>query len=157
MISDRFFDLKQLAAVAINYPLTEYVGMVVSLQAEGQNVCSIIPGVALAITSGETTTCEDFLPAVFGGHTPLAINDNLLSLLSHSIKRAGLGIWKPTLAVDFLFAALMEWNQQKLFRQLSFGWSFFPVAAFGSGEVIGSWEWHCTRIEQWRRQIFLQS
>lgn len=50
----------------------------------------------------------DFLPALFGGTTQLRVDDNFRRLLSHSIKRGGLGIRNPTAVANRLFQASKE-------------------------------------------------
>ncbi|KAL7460257.1 hypothetical protein ACHAXS_000719 [Conticribra weissflogii] len=80
MIQQLVDGIKSLAAVASPFPHTAYAGMVLSLQAEWQY---------------KAIGCN-FLPAIFGGSTPMTIDKNFCCLLSHSIKMGGIGICDPT-------------------------------------------------------------
>ncbi|KAL7463426.1 hypothetical protein ACHAXS_003793, partial [Conticribra weissflogii] len=80
------FWCNQLAATAANYPQTAYTGLIISLQAEGQHVCHVVLGVALALAPVELAIMETFLPALFSIHTSLAINDDFNCLLSPSVQ-----------------------------------------------------------------------
>lgn len=95
MITDWNFGMKQLAADATKYSQTAYACQAVSLQAEWQYICGVVPGVASAMELVDTTIQEDFLLALVGGHTPLIINDAFCHLFCHCVKMAGLGFGAP--------------------------------------------------------------
>lgn len=92
LISEWVFGVKQLAAIAASYSHTTYAGMVISLKAEWQYVCHIVPGILLAMEPVETAIKEHCLLALFGEHIPIAIDDNFHHLMSHSVRRAGIRI-----------------------------------------------------------------
>ncbi|KAL7447678.1 hypothetical protein ACHAXS_000063, partial [Conticribra weissflogii] len=100
--------VKTLAAVATRFPQTAYAGMASSLQAEWQYVCRVIPGIAQDLAPVEAAIRSDFLPALFGGTTPMSIDDDFRRLFGHSVKMGGIGIWDPTKAADRLFEASKE-------------------------------------------------
>ncbi|KAL7461468.1 hypothetical protein ACHAXS_001898, partial [Conticribra weissflogii] len=100
--------VKTLAAVATRFPQTAYAGMASSLQAEWQYVCRVVPGIAQALAPVEAAIRSDFLPALFGGTTPMSIDDDFRRLLGHSVKMGGIGIRDPTKTADRLFEASKE-------------------------------------------------
>lgn len=53
----------------------------------------------------ETAILKDFLLALFGGHSPIAIYNDFSHLLSQSIRWAGIWLQNSMMAVDSLFAA----------------------------------------------------
>lgn len=120
LISNWVFGVKQLATVATTYPQIEYAGMVVSLHAEWQYNCRIVSGICSVTVPVETAIQEHFLQALFGGHTPITIDDNFCCLLSHSVRRAKLGIRNPMVVVDHLFEASKE-ATEILVRNLASG------------------------------------
>ena len=108
MIQQWVDGVKTLAAVASRFPQTAYAGMASSLQAEWQYVCRVVPGIAAELAPVETAIRSNFLPSLFGGSTPMAIDDDFRRLLGHSVKMGGIGIRDPTKVADRLFAASME-------------------------------------------------
>ena len=89
MIQQWVDGVKTLAAVASRFPQTAYAGMASSLQAEWQYVCRVVPGIAAELAPVETAIRSDFLPSLFGGSTPMAIDDDFRRLLGHSVKMGG--------------------------------------------------------------------
>lgn len=51
---------------------------------------------------------EHFLLELFSGHMPITVDDDFHHLLSHSIRRARLGIWNPTMVADHLYEPSKE-------------------------------------------------
>lgn len=47
----------------------------------------------------------DFLLALFGGTSPIKVDDKFQSLLSHSVKRSSLRIYNPKAVANRLFQA----------------------------------------------------
>ncbi len=64
-----------------------------SLQAEWQYLQHVVPDTKRYMGPMEEALWKDFLPALFGGNTP--IDDDFRQLLGLSVKRAGLGLPDP--------------------------------------------------------------
>ncbi|KAL7447694.1 hypothetical protein ACHAXS_000074, partial [Conticribra weissflogii] len=92
MIQQWVNGIKTLAVVAFHFLQTSYAGMAMSLQAKWKYGCRIVPGIAVDLALIEKAIHWDFLPALFGGSRPMAIDDDFHHLLGHNVKMGGIGI-----------------------------------------------------------------
>ncbi|KAL7458901.1 hypothetical protein ACHAXS_000437 [Conticribra weissflogii] len=77
--------------------------MATSLKTKCQYVCHVVPGIAADLAPIEKAICCNFLPALFGGSSPMVINNNFHRLLGQSVKMGGIGIRDPTKVANRLF------------------------------------------------------
>lgn len=105
MIQDWVNRVQQLAAMATCLLQTAHTELIVSLKAEWQYVCCIIPGITSVMVQIEDNIQSDFIPALFGGTNPVTEDNTFHCLFSHSVKQGGIGICNPTAVADCLFLA----------------------------------------------------
>ena len=83
-----------LYKIAKRYPQSECAGLGVSLQLDLQYLQRTVPGFGSLMGNIEDTLREAFLPAPFGREE---VSIYLIEILSHRLKRGGLGITDPQL------------------------------------------------------------
>ncbi|KAL7452949.1 hypothetical protein ACHAXS_000289, partial [Conticribra weissflogii] len=79
--------------------------MALSLQAEWQYICRVVPGIAQDLAPVKAVIRSDFLLALFSSTTLMVIDNDFCCLLGHSVKMGGVSIRDPTQAADRLFEA----------------------------------------------------
>ncbi len=92
--------IKTLARIASRFPQTVYVGLVLSLQAEWQYLCRIVPGAEQFLGPIVSAICKKFIPALLQVSEP--VDKALRQLLSHGVKSGGIAIRNPIISAPLL-------------------------------------------------------
>ena len=89
--------VRTLAKITNRYPQSAYAGLGMLIQLKWQYIQWTVPGVGSLMGPIEDALREAFFPALFGGEE---VSADLREILSHSMKRGGLGNLDPRLLAD---------------------------------------------------------
>ena len=89
-VKKRVAGVEILTRIASRFPQMVFVGLVLSLQAEWQYICRVIPGAENYLGPIESTNCEKFVPALLQVSDP--VDDPFRQLLLQWVKHGGIAI-----------------------------------------------------------------
>ncbi len=95
-----------LARIALRFPQTAYVGLALSLQAEWQYICRVVPGADHYLGPIKTAICKKFIPALLQVSDP--VGDTLCQLLLQGVKFGRLALRNPVASVPHLHQSSVD-------------------------------------------------
>ncbi len=95
-----------LARIASRFPQTAYAGLALSLQAEWQYICRVVPGAEHYLGPIETAICEKFIPALLQVSNP--VDNTSGQLLSQGVKMGGLALQNSVASAPLLHQSSVD-------------------------------------------------